>query len=345
MFTELRYPLRATIMWSRSNFLLPAAWAAVVTTLYVVFDLTWLAMPWLPMSLIGIAVAFYLGFKNNASYDRTWEARKIWGAIVNASRSWAFSSRDFVSGHWAKDEVDEAELEAVRAELVHRHVAWMDALRFQLRRIKSWEHDGPLYSAARDFLEVPEYREELRDILAENLPEGEVDEVLAQLNPAAHLLGNQSRRLSELFERGFIDSFRQVALQELLVELMAQQGKAERIKNFPFPRQYATVNSYFAWLLVILLPLGLVREFASLGGDFLSHEAALIGLNVAFSGLVSWVFLTAGQIGDWSENPFEGLHNDVPISAMTRGIERDIRQMNGERELPPARKPVKSILM
>jgi putative membrane protein len=58
---------------------------------------------------------------------------------------------------------------------------------------------------------------------------------------------------------------------------------------------------------------------------------------VPFSALIGWVFLTTDKIGDWSENPFEGLHNDVPISSMARGIERDIREMLGERELPPAR--------
>lgn len=345
MYTDLRYPLRATVKWSRTNFLLPALWAALVTTAYVAFDLEWLAIPWLPMSLIGIAVAFYLGFKNNASYDRTWEARKIWGAIVNASRSWAFSSRDFVTGHWAEEKLAPEAVEAARSELIHRHVAWLDALRFQLRKVKKWEHDGPNARAARTLINVPEFHEELREVLAANLSDDEVEEVLAQLNPAAHLLSHQSRHLRELFEQGYIDSFRQVALQEILVELMAQQGKAERIKNFPFPRQYATVNTYFAWLLVLLLPLGLVREFASLGSDFLSHDLALVLMNVGFTGLVSWVFLTAGQIGDWSENPFEGLHNDVPISAMARGIERDIRQMNGETELPPARPTVQQVLM
>ena len=52
---------------------------------------------------------------------------------------------------------------------------------------------------------------------------------------------------------------------------------------------------------------------------------------------MSWVFLTTDQIGEWSENPFEGLANDVPISSMARGIERDVLQMIGRTELPPPR--------
>ena len=86
------YTWSGAIYWSRLNALYPAVWALVVTTAYEVLGLTFLGIDWLPLSAMAVAVAFYLGFKNNASYDRMWEARKIWGAIVNASRSWASGS-------------------------------------------------------------------------------------------------------------------------------------------------------------------------------------------------------------------------------------------------------------
>jgi putative membrane protein len=324
-----RYNLFQTLSWSKAGIIYPLLWASLATTAYVLLDLTWLAVPTLPMSLVGIAVAFYLGFKNNASYERVWEARKIWGAIVNASRSWTFSSRDLLStAHGG--EADPNELRAIRRDLVLRHVAWMDALRHQLRRIKSWEHNAPEHKRLREMMGVAEYREDLAEILQPNLPAGEGEEVLAQINPAARLLANQSRRLAELRERGLLDGFAHMRLQELLEELMTQQGKAERIKNFPFPRQYATVNSFFARLFTLLIPFGMMGEFADLG----QHA---VWLTIPFAAVVSWVFLTADKIGDWSENPFEGLANDVPITSMARGIERDIRQMIDERELPPAR--------
>jgi len=56
----------------------------------------WVAIPWLPVSLVGTATAFFVGFKNNQSYDRSWEARKIWGSITNHSRSFSASIRAFV---------------------------------------------------------------------------------------------------------------------------------------------------------------------------------------------------------------------------------------------------------
>ncbi|MEM9073227.1 MAG: bestrophin family ion channel [Myxococcota bacterium] len=330
-----RYRLLQTLSWSRRNFLLPLVWSIAATAAYDLGKLTFLGIPTLPMSLIGIAVAFYLGFKNNASYDRLWEARKIYGAIVNASRSWAYGTRDLI-GNAYEGEFTADELDAIRTEMVRRHVAWMDALRHQLRRIKSWEHTGPTVDRLRNAM-VPELKEDLKEVLAPNLSKSEREAALATINPAAHLIGFQSRRLAELRAGKVIDGFAHLHLQELLQELMTQQGKAERIKNFPFPRQYATVNTFFAATFAFLVPFGLLPEFAKLAG--VVEWQYLIWLTVPFATVVSWVFLTTDQIGDWSENPFEGLANDVPITSMSRGIERDILQMVGETELLPPRQP------
>ncbi len=331
-----RYRLFQTLAWSRAAIIYPLIWSILVTVTFHFADLEWLALPSLPVSMIGIAVAFYLGFKNNASYDRMWEARKIWGAIVNASRSWGFGVRDLVT-ELEGQSVSEEELARLRLDLARRHIAWLDALRHQLRKIKTWEHNTPKQIKFRKSVGVAEYNEELRPVLVASIDADEVDHVLARINPAAHLLSNQSRRLAELRARGLLDGFAHMKLQGLLDELMAQQGKAERIKNFPLPRQYATVNTFFAGLFSLLIPLGLMHEFAALG-----HHA--IWLTIPFSTLVSWVFLTTDKIGDWSENPFEGMPNDVPITSMARGIERDVLELMGEAELPPPREPNGAIL-
>ncbi|MBT8494775.1 MAG: multidrug transporter [Deltaproteobacteria bacterium] len=326
MYTRRRYPFFMTLRWSKTGLLLPALWAAVVTALHELAGMDYLSLPWLPISAVAVAVAFYLGFKNNASYDRMWEARKIWGAIVNASRSWAYGIRDLVGA--TGDCTEDQRVEAA-GRMVLRHVAWMDALRFQLRKLEIWEHGDKMLDVRRQ-MGVPEYCEDKREMLSRTLDGSEVDEVLARINAAAHLISNQSRDLRTLRRDGLIDGFAHVHLQGLLDELMTQQGKAERIKKFPFPRQYATVNHFFAVIFTLLVPLGMIGEFAALG-------EGMAWVTVPFSALIGWVFLTTDKIGDWSENPFEGLHNDVPISSMARGIERDIREMIGERELPPAR--------
>ena len=284
----------------RRNWLLPLVWAGAITVAYEVLGQHWIAIPSLPMSLIGISVAFYLGFKNNASYDRQWEARKIWGAIVNASRSWAFSSRDLVGVTGGNDDDD---LASTHRALVARHIAWMDALRHQLRQVKTWEHRGPMFDQYRE--PVPEYNEDLRALVVAHVGEAEAEDVLKQINPAAHLLANQSRTLHALRRRGLLDGFSHTHLQSLLQELMTQQGKAERIKNYPLPRQYSTVNHFFAILFAGILPLALLPVFDT-------AETSRVWLTIPFSAIVSWVFLTADQIGDWSENPFEGLAKRRP---------------------------------
>ncbi|WP_231433745.1 MULTISPECIES: bestrophin family ion channel [unclassified Chryseobacterium] len=81
----------------------------------------WISIPWLPVSLVGTAVAFYVGFKNNQSYDRVWEARKIWGAIVNSSRSWGVMVNSYVKNGQYSDE----EIKKIKTNLIYRHIAWL----------------------------------------------------------------------------------------------------------------------------------------------------------------------------------------------------------------------------
>ncbi len=334
MYTGKRYGALQTLRWSQHRIVGPLLWSLLVVAAHEVVG--FVALPLVPVSLVGTAVAFYIGFKNNKAYERTWEARKIYGAIVNASRSFAFGARDLVSDVYGGGATPD-ELLTIHRRMVHRHVAWMDALRFQLRRVKSWEHDAPRIQTLREELCL-EHREEMRAIVAAPLSAEEAEEVLAQINPAAHLLAAQSRELAGLRRRQLLDGFSHVHLQGLVDELMTQQGKAERIKNFPFPRQFSTVNALFAWIFCAMVPSALLTPFEALG------PYGIWGM-VPFSTAICWVFLTADQIGDWSENPFEGLANDVPITQMSRGIERDVRQMVGETDLPPPREPINAILM
>ncbi|MEM9693528.1 MAG: bestrophin family ion channel, partial [Myxococcota bacterium] len=268
MHVGRRFRLTQTLAWSWKQLVFPTAWAGVVVVAYESLAMTWISLPWLPISTIATLVSFYLGFKNNQSYDRMWEARKIWGAIVNASRSWTFSSRDLVTDarrvELGLEPVGEEEIERIRTTLVHRHVAWMDAFRHQLRKVKSWEHDGASHARFRKAM-IAEFGEDMGDVLTATLMPGERDYVLTKINPAAHLLAAQSKQLAELRARHLLDPYAHVCLQELLHELMTQQGKAERIKNFPLPRQYATVNSFFAYLFVLLLPAGMAPAFAAHG--------------------------------------------------------------------------------
>src|SRR6187549_1514719 len=109
----------------------------------------WVAIPWLPVSLIGTAVAFYVGFKNNQSYDRNWEARKVWGGIVNLSRAFSASVRAFVTNTSAQS----GQAEQEKKVLIYRHIAWLYALRHGMWQRTSWEHDTAASRRQRKYFE------------------------------------------------------------------------------------------------------------------------------------------------------------------------------------------------
>ena len=137
-----------------------------------------------------------------------------------------------------------------------------------------------------------------------------------------------------LWEFSFLD------LESVLQEMLELQGKSERIKNFPYPRQYATLSYYFVWIFVLLLPFGIVPEFAKTGTDLLASfpdfGAHFTWVAVPFCTVVSWVFYTMERIGRVGENPFEGSANDVPISTISRNIEIELLHLLGvdESEIP-----------
>lgn len=333
------YSLKEVLIWTRRYIYIFIAISSIPVLIYELAGHIWIAIPWLPIALIGTAVAFLVSFKNNASYDRMWEARKIWGAIVNSSRSWTIMVKDFITNEFASDPATEEELNTIKKRLVLRHVAWLTALRHQLRQHKPWESQMKKSNQEyrRKFI-LPEQAISLEEDLRPYLSPEEKAYVLSKGNRASHLISLQSADLKALKLRGLIDDFRHMELEKMLVDLYTQQGKSERIKNFPYPRQYATINRYFIWLFVILVPFGMMQEFMKLG----THIA---WLSIPFSTVVAWVFHTMEMVGESSENPFEGGPNDIPITSMSRSIEIDIRQMLEEEDLPAPVAANNTILM
>lgn len=334
MFIAKRYPFWGLVNWSKKYIFIFIVLDSIPILVYKLLGWHWLAIPWQPIALIGIAVSFYLGFKNNSAYDRMWEARKIWGGIVNTSRTFTVMTRDFVTNEFASKKLSEEELSTIHKSIVHRHVAWVKALTYQLRMPKPWEHSAKVEVELRKEGGVhhdENHFEKIKPYLTKN----EYDYVMNKGNRASHILSLQSKELLTLKINGQIDDFRHMELEKLVGEFFALQGKSERIKNFPFPRQYSTVNYLFVWIFLGLLPFGMLNVF--------NDSITLLSsgwLVFPFTLLVSWVFILMELIGDYSENPFEGLYNDVPISTMARDIEIDIRQMLDETNLPKPLQPV-----
>jgi putative membrane protein len=287
-----------------------------------------LAIPFIPVASIGTAVAFYIGFKNNQAYDRLWEARRVWGGITNTSRSIATSIIALVD--------DKAEVK----KILYRHIAYINILRLQLRRNIPWatsrEHLHQTFVGHS--AELEEFETGLKKILIEN-NKLEYFETLSKRNNAANfLLKAQIETLTQLKREGKLDQFEYSDLVKHIHELFNLQGGCERIKSTPLFRQYSIFSRVFVVIFIFLLPFGLLKDLSNVA----SWGA---WLTIPFSLLISWVFYTMEQIGEFSENPFDNSVNDIPISSICRNIEIDIKELIGETELPPKIQPEGDVLL
>jgi len=328
MYVKKNYGFWMTVNWSKEPLIWGGLYAAAITALFYFFNLN-LSLPWQPIGVMGIAVAFYLGFKNNSSYDRTWEARKIWGGIVNSSRTFGAAVVSFIQGENA---------DAVKKELIYRHIAWLTALRYQLRLSREWEHTETRIKGLYLPTICEEYFSNLDQELEGLISEEEFQSYKPKANMATQIMAKQAQRLQELKDAGYFEDFRHMEFHQLIGAFYDEQGRSERIKNFPFPRQYASTTLWLTMVFAIVLPFGMLDTFVDM-------QSWLVWLSVPFSALVIWIFFLMEKIGDYSENPFEGSYNDVPITSIARAIEIDLREMINDSEVPPPMKAVDGFLM
>jgi putative membrane protein len=177
------------------------------------------------LALLGVALGIFLGFRNNAAYDRFWEGRKLWGRLVNVSRA---LSRNLVT-FWPTPEPSDAARSAV-----YQVIAFVHALRMQLRDQMDSSKLAPLLNEAQ--------LTALRG--AKNVPNA----LLLQLG----------RELAEWRRSGAIGEYAFVELSRQLADLNEIQGGCERIKNSPIPYSYTVVIHQIVALYVVILPFGLV---------------------------------------------------------------------------------------
>ncbi len=328
MYIKRHYGFWMTFRWSIKPFLLGLIYGAAIFCLvkFANFDL---AFPWQPVSVIGIAVAFYLGFKNNSSYDRTWEARKIWGSIVNNSRSFGAAVISFTQG---------AKSSEIKRELIFRHLAWLTALRHQLRLSREWEHTDERLNNRYSPNVCEDYNDRLFNELAQFLKTEELDYLHDKSNVATQIMRIQGEQLQRYRDEEAYEDFRHMELHHLMVSFYEDQGKSERIKNFPFPRQYASTALWLTMVFAVFVPFGMLDVFED-------RDSWLQYLSPVISALVTWIFFLMEKIGDYSENPFEGTYNDVPITSIARGIEIDLKEMLDETDIPKAFSAEKGFLM
>lgn len=334
MYTRRTYKASELAIWTRFDTLRIFIIITIWVLAYFFLDIKWLQIPWTPVALIGTAVAFIVGFQNNATYDRIWEARKIWGGIVNTSRTFGMYVQDMITNEHATEKQSDEVLAKEIKTLTYRHIAWMTALRHAMRAQKQWETTANQKTNQEWGIRPPERLSTLEEDIKSYLSKEDMNDILSKDNKQTALLYQQSHHLRRLKESGLIWEFSFLELEGVLKDLFDLQGKSERIKNFPYPRQFATLNHWFMWILLMFLPLALVPQFMEIGAN-ISSSYPLIGKMFIWFAIpvytaVGWVFHTMERIGRTGDNPFEGTSNDVPISTIARGIEMDLRQNLGE---------------
>lgn len=341
MLVRKSMSLKAIFLFAGHHIWWLVTWMTVVTVAHYFLGENWPSIPWLPVSVVGTAVAFYVGFKNNQAYDRLWEGRRIWGAIVNSSRMWG----SMVKAYVVNDKISHEELNDIKRDLIYRHIAWVYRLREQLLVPTPWEHVslkhlfGSFNRNRRDQYGVGAFQSQVEAVnMNKYISTDEQTTNAVYGNQATHMIDMQAQALAQLNKQSSLSHFRQIELQKILNDFYESQGQAERIKRFPLPRQYGSLSFIFVCIFIVLLPFGIVGEFSKLG---------MLGLwmSIPFGALIGWVYVVMELIGDYSENPFEGLPYDVPMLSICRTIEIDLLQMLGEKEVPPPIQPIHNILM
>lgn len=318
------YRLPEFLLWTRRTIYVLVVLSITPVALYQLAGLRWLAIPWGVTFLLGMTVALSAGFKNLQTYNRMQEAQQVWASIVSSSRAWGAMCRDYV-----------ADPNRAR-QLVYRHLAWLTALRHQMRHAKAWETMGKANNIEyRRLYSIPERERTLASELSRYIQGREAAQVLNSDSPALQAIALQSSEMKTLLDDGRITAPQFSDLQKVIRELIDQQSRSERIKNFPYPRQHAFINSLFIWILCFLLPFGMIGEFERLSGAVDGWaKAHMVWLSVPLSLLISWMYTSLDQVGESTENPFEGGANDVPISHICEEIEVELREMLGESGVP-----------
>lgn len=268
-------------------------------------------IPFPLVATLATALAIFLAFRNNSAYDRWWEARKIWGGIVNTSRT---IGRQIMSYTRLSDKPAN-ELVALQREVIYRHIAWINAVRLQLRREDSWDEIRP-------FVDPSEF-----------------EWLMQRRNPATQLVKKQGERLADACRDGLLTDPRYHELLDLsLTSLYDLQGMAERIKNTPLPRQYDYFPRMFMFIFVTLLPSGMMFELQKVHSEWM-----VIPLATA----VGFIFYVLMRVGEFNEDPFESRFSDTPMTALCRTIEIDLREQLGETgdDIPEKPEPVDGVLM
>lgn len=264
------------------------------------------ALPFSIAATLGGALAIFIGFRNNSAYGRWWEARTLWGGIVNSTRVLARLIITFADSHQQQPHYDASRSEAFKQELVRKVIAWVHALRIHLRGQDTW-HD-----------------------VATFLPPGDQLEMMKAQHKPNIVMQQMGRRIYQAMADGTLGGFDSFQMEGQLLALANHQGGCERIKHTPLLRQYHFFTRLFLQVFIVLLPFCLAAELDRMGIGWVVVPVSVI---------ICFVFTIMGKVGEVNEDPFEARITDVPLTALCNTIERDLLELLGGTELPKRLQP------
>jgi ion channel-forming bestrophin family protein len=189
-----------------------------------------------PFSVVGFALSIFLGFRNNTSYDRFWEGRKLWGRLINTTRSLARQVLTLVD---YKNEQSSDALTSEQRGMVECVVAYAHCLRLHLR-------DERDHSDLRPFM-----------------PADEIASLDHESNRPVAILQNLASRFAKAAREGRVDSYHLGLLENTLTDLTDIQGGCERIKSTPIPFTYTVLMHRIVGMYCLFLPLGLIKHIGT----------------------------------------------------------------------------------
>ncbi len=299
-------------------------WALFATLFLQLTTWRFLTVPAPILTIVGSALAISIAFKSQQCFARFSNALTLSGQLNTSS---FILAQRLISTVGNLDVPSGPRLE----DMFNRHFAWLTALRFFLREKRSWENrfdPGNIQFLAQ--IPNPESRSALEDELKSYLSDVEVQKVMTHPgDKEALILDWQYEAARSLRKQELVSEYMFTVLTASLDELARLQGGLKLIKNYPYSRNYYSIAVILVKMFVAIVPFGLYPYAYELGASAgIADWTAW--LNVPFSVVVGWVFVSLEKVGENSSNPFEGNANDVPISSITRKIEINMRGMTGK---------------
>ncbi|MCW3464429.1 bestrophin family protein [Chitinophaga nivalis] len=229
MLLKKNIPLKYVFGQIRYELLMVMVYCLTINILYYKYDFTNIVIPIAVPMVLGTVLSLLLAFRSNQAYDRWWEARSIWGAIVNDSRSLTRQVLSLMDSNYQSEE-----LQHFQERFVKRQAAWTYSLGQSLRKT------DPLKGLDR------------------LLSRRELNYLTRYDNVPAALLLLHGKDIQYALEQGWLNQYQQVAIDSTLSRLCDAMGKCERIKNTVFPSTYSLYTHFTVIFFILLLPFALI---------------------------------------------------------------------------------------